>query len=294
MKLTNVFILICVAMLFATTGCDKKTVKPDPDPIQLSFIVQHASTAGASDGAIDLQVDGGAAPFEYRWANGATTQDISNLAVGMYSVTVTDADNETATDSVQIIFQDNVSSVTDIDGNVYTTVKIGNQWWMAENLRTTHDAQGNLIQSFVYDNNAEHEAIYGKLYNWAATMNGSSQEGCQGIAPDGWHIPTDAEWNVLFNFLGGSAVAGAKLKSTGHTLWVELTENATNETGFSGLPAGGGYANDKYEGVGYGTHYWSSTDSGAEVRVTTLHCDSNVMLFKVYKTHRISVRCIKN
>jgi len=104
-------------------------------------------------------------------------------------------------------------TVKDIDGNVYKTVKIGNQWWMAENLRVTKDPEGNAITSYFYNDDSENYGKYGRLYTWDVAMDSSTDENTQGIAPDGWHIPSEAEWDELVRFLGGEKKLGRRFVS---------------------------------------------------------------------------------
>jgi uncharacterized protein (TIGR02145 family) len=134
-------------------------------------------------------------------------------------------------------------AVTDIDGNVYRTVRIGSQEWMAENLRSTHYSDGTPIESFVYDNNEANQGVYGRMYRWTATMRlpaetDSIPNRVQGASPAGWHIPTEAEWQVLINSMGGESLAGGKLKESGTDHWASPNTGATNETGFSAVPSG--------------------------------------------------------
>ncbi len=100
----------------------------------------------------------------------------------------------------------NGGTVTDIDGNVYQTVIIGNQEWMAENLRVFRDANGNSITRYCYNNNTTNCNLYGGLYIWHTVMNGQSSSssnpsGVQGICPTGWYVPSDAEWTELVNYV---------------------------------------------------------------------------------------------
>jgi len=165
----------------------------------------------------------------------------------------------------------NSPNVTDIDGNVYASVQIGDQCWMAENLKTTQNRDGTPIPNVTdgtawsllssgawcnYDNISDYDAIYGKLYNWYAAANPN-------ICPQGWHMPTDAEWTVLTTYLGGDWVAGGKMKAT--TLWNVPNTGATNESGFSGLPGGNRNPNNGYFYLlgNYG-NWWSASESGAE------------------------------
>ncbi|MFN8236875.1 MAG: FISUMP domain-containing protein [Chitinophagales bacterium] len=156
------------------------------------------------------------------------------------------------------------STVTDIDGNVYRTVRIGTQVWMAENLKTTRYNDGTAIPTglsnsawqnttsgaySVYNNDAANNTTYGKLYNWYAVNTGK-------LAPAGWHVPTNAEWNMLITYLGGD-VAGGKLKST--TLWNSPNTGATNSSGFAGLPGGERRFEGTYDYIGESGYWWSST-----------------------------------
>ena len=162
-------------------------------------------------------------------------------------------------------------AVSDIEGHIYQTVLIGSQFWMAENLRSATYANGEPIPNVTdttwaqlstgawchYDNNTANDAIYGKLYNWYTTVDP------RGLCPVGWHVPTDAEWTVLMDYLGGESVAGGKMKST--TGWNAPNTGATNESGFSGLPGGSRAASNDglYDLVGYYGDLWSSSESSA-------------------------------
>ena len=164
------------------------------------------------------------------------------------------------------------ATVTDIDGNEYNTVRIGNQCWCKENLKTTHYNNGEQIPTgldaaqwittdqgavAVYDDDPVNEAIYGLLYNWYAVDDG------RGICPNGWHVPTDAEWTVLTNYLGGENIAGGKMKTT--TLWNAPNTGATNESGCSGLPGGNRDIDDGYFNyLGRTGYWWSASERFAE------------------------------
>ncbi|SVB66406.1 uncharacterized protein METZ01_LOCUS219260, partial [marine metagenome] len=139
-------------------------------------------------------------------------------------------------------------TVTDIDGNVYQTVQIGDQLWMAENLKVTHYQNGDEIPCNVYNDDPSNSAIYGRLYTWYAVDDE------RGICPEDWHVPTDEEYTVLTDYLGGLSVAGGKMKDD--ILW-----NGTNESGFTGLP--GGYRHHSigdYTSMGGYGYFWSSTE----------------------------------
>jgi uncharacterized protein (TIGR02145 family) len=161
------------------------------------------------------------------------------------------------------------SNPVDADGNVYNTVTIGTQVWMKENLKVSKYRNGDPIPTglsktawqnattgayAIYKKNAANNSTYGKLYNWYAVADSRS------LCPVGWHIPTDDEWTTLENYLGGSDVAGGKLKSTS-TLWNAPNTSATNESGFSGLPGGARRPDGTYGDVGILGNWWSSTES---------------------------------
>jgi uncharacterized protein (TIGR02145 family) len=170
------------------------------------------------------------------------------------------------------LFEIKAQTVTDIDGNVYTTVTIGKQVWMVENLKTTKYNDGSSIPlvtddaswatgyaGYCWYNNdaATYKNAYGALYNWS-TMNTSK------LAPTGWHVPTDAEWTTLSDYLGGESIAGAKMKSTGTLeagtgLWYYPNTGATNSSGFSAVPAGHRLYNGFYR-IGNNGYWWSSSE----------------------------------
>lgn len=176
-------------------------------------------------------------------------------------------------------------TVTDIDGNVYETIQIGEQLWTAENLKTTHYKDGSEILfglsiedwtlevgSYTvypsdYDDNAistcgnDCSEIYGNLYNWYAAIDE------RGICPEGWHVPSSDEYNDLINYIGGNyMIVGGKMKSTGTIeggdgLWNDPNEGATNESGFTGIPGGSRTSGDGgiYEWIGKSGRFWSSS-----------------------------------
>lgn len=164
-----------------------------------------------------------------------------------------------------------IRTVTDIDGNIYQTVKIGNQWWMVKNLKVTRYRNGDVIPNVTdgstwvslstgaycaYGNDEDVIDMVGYLYNWYAV------DDSRNIAPWGWHVPSDAEWTILTDYLGGTSIAGGKLKATEPSWWW-MTPNtgATNESGFSALP--GGCRNDINgwdDQLGISSFFWTSLD----------------------------------
>lgn len=206
------------------------------------------------------------------------------------------------------IFNSSVTygTMTDQDGNVYKTVTIGTQTWMAENLRTTKYNDGTAIPfvtassewgnlstgaycNYRNTNNTDTIATFGRLYNWYAVNTGK-------LAPTGWHVPTDAEWTTLTTYLGGESVAGGKLKETGTTHWDSPNTGATNETGFTALPGGGRHTNGSFYDIGY-YGYWLSTTEydtyNAWYRFMSYYY-SYVYRNSFNKEFGISVRCVRD
>lgn len=152
-------------------------------------------------------------------------------------------------------------TVTDIDGNNYKTINIGNQTWMAENLKVTHyQKTGDSIPILIsvdsgkgacydYDDTLGNSIIYGKLYNWYAVVD------WRNLCPSGWHVPSTDEWDTLITYLGGGKIAAVKLKEAGNSHW-KGTNTATNESGFTALPAGLYEIKSYY--LGTRTYWWAS------------------------------------
>ena len=194
----------------------------------------------------------------------------------------------------------------DIDGNEYATVIIGNQVWMSENLKVTKYRDGTAIPTglsnsewenttsgayAVYDNNETHADTYGYLYNWYAV------DDSRNIAPDGWHVATDAEWTTLTDYLGGTSVAGGKMKETGTSHWNSPNTGATNESGFTAFP--GGYRNDgdgNYGNIGSSGYFWSSSEIYSSLAWERLlnYNSSEVNRYYTNKEHGFSVRCVRD
>jgi len=165
------------------------------------------------------------------------------------------------------------------DGKTYKTVKIGTQTWMAENLNYATN------NSWCYNNMSSHCATYGRLYTWDAARS---------ACPNGWHLPSDAEWTQLINYLGGEDVAGDKLKS--NTQWNSLNEDVTNSSGFSALPGGGRGTNGSFSQLGNYGSWWtsmehSSTDAGNRHLV---NYDGGVWRGLNDKAGGFYVRCIRD
>ena len=183
-----------------------------------------------------------------------------------------------------------VSTFTDPrDGKVYRTVVIGNQEWMAENLAYA-PSSGNY---WAYGNDNSNVAIYGYLYDWQTALN---------VCPAGWHLPSDEEWTELTNYLGGSSIAGGKLKATGTIeagtgLWYQPNTGATNETGFRALPGGLRNTDGSFL-IGIGGIWWSatevSTSTNRAYRRSMTNNGSLVAKGGAYKSLGFCVRCLRD
>ncbi len=198
--------------------------------------------------------------------------------------------------------------ITDIDGNVYRTVNIGNQQWMAENLKVSKYNDGTDIPNIIdaaewsslttgawayYNNNEANNDKYGKLYNWYAVSPDKKN-----VCPTGWHVPTDAEWTVLTEYLGGGTVAGGRMKEVGITSWISPNTDATNSSLFTGLPGGIRGDNGSCYVFGINGYWWSSSEyegytnyawnRGLSKEIGTVYTNS------FGKKEGLSVRCLKD
>lgn len=191
--------------------------------------------------------------------------------------------------------------LTDIGGNQYRTVRIGNQIWMAENLRTTHYADGSPVEHFAYNNDTAFIRDYGRLYKWNAAMRNAAStnanpSGVQGASPDGWHIPSVSEWMELIEYLGGESVAGGKLKETGEAHWQNPNSGATNESLFAALPAGWLDFTGNFDGLGRTTFLTTSSAENAwEVYIMEINYNSSsITRGGLHPDDAVPIRCIKD
>lgn len=236
---------------------------------------------------------------------GTFTTNITGLTAGTTYYVRAYATNAAGTAyGNQIIFN---SKIADVDGNSYNVVKVGTQVWMSENLRTTKYRNGDPIGTtttitqnisaeatpkyeWEYNGSPELGDDYGRMYTWFATTDSKN------VCPTGFHVPSDDEWTVLKDFLGGEAVAGAKLKETGTVHWVAPNTTSTNETGFTAIP--GGYRSDlgEYFGMGNISYFWSTTTHsagfvrGQEMRDNTI----SIVMGTYTPKNGMYVRCLKD
>jgi uncharacterized protein (TIGR02145 family) len=197
------------------------------------------------------------------------------------------------------------NKVTDVEGNSYNTITIGTQTWMAENLKTTKLNDGTNIPlvtngttwgtlstpAYCWFNNdeASYKVTYGALYNWYTANTGK-------LCPSGWHIPSDPEWTTLTDYLGGLSIAGGKMKEAGTSHWISPNIGATNESGFTGLPAGYRDKTSGFLNIGTYALWWASTgiNSTDSWGRGLYNLDATVYRYNYYNNHGFSVRCIKN
>lgn len=200
----------------------------------------------------------------------------------------------------------NQELIKDIDGNIYSVKTIGTQQWMAENLKVTHYNDGTIIP-FVLDNETwsltkegaycvsnekshYYKDTYGALYNFYAVIDSRK------ICPDGWHVPTANEWEILINFLGGVDAAGKQMRKTDTNLWQFKLMDVNNSIGFSAVPAGGRGRMGSFGEVGFYATWWSST---SEDSIFAWHYGlypnkNNIRYNPGHKASGFSVRCIKS
>jgi uncharacterized protein (TIGR02145 family) len=193
----------------------------------------------------------------------------------------------------------------DVDGNLYNTVKIGTQVWMKENLKTSKYSDGTAIPNVTdanawsnlttgayveYNNTSSNSSIYGKLYNYYTVID------ARNLCPTGWHIPTDAEFTTLTNYLGGASVAGGKLKEIGTTHWTTPNTAADNTSGFTALPGGYRFTNGTFNSIGYIGFWWSSNDYSETIALDMGLSSTSGMVDRApeYKQDGFSVRCVRD
>jgi uncharacterized protein (TIGR02145 family) len=209
--------------------------------------------------------------------------------------------------------------VKDVDGNWYKTVKIGEQWWMAENLKTTKYSNGDLIGTtipsnlditnestpkyqWIYEDKAKNLATYGRLYTWFAVTDPRN------VCPTGWHVPSDDEWKILEMFLGMTEEQadaegsrgnneGSKLKEIGTTHWDSPNDGATDEFGFTALPGGYRHTSLSFIWMGYGAYFCSSSETylyGAVWSRCLFYHFITVFRNSWEPRYGCSVRCVKD
>lgn len=343
MKSFFLMAVLLLAFIFAGCGGDNGT-NNDPDnpsaPVvsttSVSAITQTTAQCGGtitSDGGATITARGVCWSINQTptLANNKTTDgsgtgvftsSITNLSANTTYYARAYATNNVGTgygNGVAFTTSTSSSTVTDIDGNVYQTITIGAQVWMAENLKVTRYRNGDAIPNITdddswsfsrnggyceYNNDIGNVSTYGRLYNWYAVVDSRN------IAPDGWHVPTDEDWKQLEMHLGmsraeadttgwrGAAIfnVGGKLKDTGTTYWLSPNEGATNESGFTALAGGCRNAGANFNGVGTHAYFWSSTESNSQLAWSRIlfYNYRNVNRYNNVKVSGFSIRCVKD
>lgn len=306
-------------------------VKPVLTTAEASEITQTTATSGG-----DISSDGGSQVTDRGicWSTdenpttdlitkisngtgtGSFTGNLTGLTPGTRYYIRAYATNSLGTSYGQQVSFNALATVTDIQGNIYKVVKIGNQTWMAENLRYLPSVSGSESGSktvpyyYVYGYNGtdvneakatNNYTTYGVLYNWPAAMNGAassqaSPSGVQGVCPTGWHLPSMAELSELETYLGGYTVAGGKLKEVGLSHWIAPNEGATDEVGFKALPGGYRFPNSVFSVLGEWGYLWSTSEVDTEIASGRQinNASGEFFGYVYYKDWGFSVRCVKN
>ena len=237
--------------------------------------------------------------------NAQTIMNIHRNNGTVITIPINTIDSITYTNGVNGIISNPGSGVT-FNGYAYSSIILGNgQEWMAENLRTNKYANGDTIPNVTnnsqwaglssgawahYNNNNQYENPYGKLYNWYAVVD------ARNLCPSGWHIPSQSEWNILTNYLGGSNVAGGKLKITGTQYWDIPNTGATNDIGFSAVGGGLKYMSGIPTSINQYGNWWSSTSNSGTPWYIGLYNSSAYCGQANFPdpAYGMSVRCIKD
>jgi uncharacterized protein (TIGR02145 family) len=210
-------------------------------------------------------------------------------------------------DSIYFTYETPSSNVTDIDGNIYKTVTIGTQVWFSENLRTTRYRNGDLIVTTIpvtkdilsevtpkyqwaVNGDQSMVSVYGLLYTGYVVTDGRK------LCPIGYHVPSDAEWRSLIDFLGGFTIAGGKMKEAGNNHWITPNTGADNSSGFLALPAGSRAAFGAFNDIGMVGWWWSYSDyiTGLGLFINLPYNVSEVNRNLNSKYIAYSVRCVRD
>lgn len=195
--------------------------------------------------------------------------------------------------------------ITDtIEDKTYSTVQIGTQCWFAQNLNVgtlvnanVNQTNNGIIEKYCIDNDETYCDIFGGSYQWDELMQYVTAEGAQGICPPGWHVPTNAEWTILTDYLGGEDVAGGKLKETGTSHWMSPNEGATNSSGFTALGGGICYSYfGSFDEITVAGYFWTSSQylSSDAGRWYLERQGANIFNDNDNKTYGLSVRCLED
>jgi uncharacterized protein (TIGR02145 family) len=315
-RITGIILLILIVH-----SCKKdKTTSPVLTTTSISGITATTAISGGN-----ITSDGGASVSERgvcwntlnspttannKTSDGSGTGDFSSILTGLtgntkYYVRAYAANSVSTAYGNEIDFTTSSAGTSDIDGNSYTSLIIGTQVWMKENLKTTKFNDGTSIPIITdktvwanlstpgycwYNNDATtYKPLYGALYNWYTVNTGK-------LCPTGWHVPTQGEWSILAIYLGGESVAGGKLKETGTSHWLSPNTGANNTSGFTAIPGGYRYTAGEFDFVGMNGFWWSTNESITGWSYDReLDFDSEYFFeFNDPKKAGFSIRCVKN
>jgi len=279
-------------------------VVEEPPPIRLTADIGHPSIKFPDKGEIDIDLTGGTPPYTYQWSNSSTSEDLKGISAGVYSVLITDSRYCRMKQNNIIVYR---TFKDKRDGREYKAIEIGDQLWMAENLNYGKQINSKQqpvrvgeIEKFCYDDNKENCDNLGGLYSWGEMMAYKrSDDGTigtkQGACPDGWHVPTDKEWDELTLHLEEKGVAGDQLKN--FMYWNQAFQGGSVETsGFSALPAGRMDNSGNFYYLGNSTTFWSATKESSDKAWHRTLTNRSGAFYKgnSHVSLRFSVRCIKD
>lgn len=323
--------LLLVVLITGLLSCTKSGITNDPPVIAApsltttaaTIVTQYTAQSGgnvSSQGAavtargVCWSINPGPTTADSKTSDSAGTGSYSSIMTGLTPSTKyyfrsygTNSKGTSYGNELSFTTQDvSATSVTDIDGNIYSIVTIGSQTWMKENLKVTRYRNGDPIPTglnnadwgatksgacTLYNNDAGNNTVYGKLYNWYAAADPRN------IAPEGWHVPSEAERSAIYGSLGGLDVAGGEMKEAGLTHWNSPNTGATNNSGFTGLPAGIRISTGEYFMMGSAGYWWTTTDypgyDDAEFMGLFANSAEGTQISDV-KEMGISIRCIKD
>ncbi|HRZ43427.1 MAG TPA: fibrobacter succinogenes major paralogous domain-containing protein [Bacteroidales bacterium] len=280
-----------------------------PHQKQVRNLISMGNTGGAcrleytggQPGASGLRISQGKLP----WAPGDNLRFIGHTANGADTIVAQPVQSTQYT----FLYSSGIcpSTVIDINGNIYNTVQIGTQCWMKENLKARNYRNGTTIPNITdysgwaglstgarcwcSNDSSTYAATYGALYNWYAVDNSNA------LCPTGWHVPTDAEWTILADYLGGESVAGGALKEAGTAHWYSPNTGATNSSGFTALPGGIRIDYDgSFDDLRTSGYWWSSSAYQSTSAWHREMFESSTIVHRIYAPQRcgFSVRCVRD
>jgi uncharacterized protein (TIGR02145 family) len=328
-KYFGIIILILFINIFS--GCSQDDSGPEPEPMPIvstNDISIITATTAICNGTIESDEGIYDISFGVCWSRNQTpTVSDDNVTTGYiqldefispitglipntkYYVRTFAEGNNTISygDIVSFTTLAYTDSVIDFDSNVYYAVTIGTQVWTVENLRVTHYRNGDPIANITedsqwhnstegaycnYNNDPDFIEKYGRLYNWYAVKDAHN------ITPEGWHVPTSGEWQILIDYLGGEEIAGIKMREPGVQHWEYIMSNqplSTNESGFLALPGGERINYGNYYGHKGYTAYWSTTSyNNDNAWRCLLNWSSSALNSQSSKSAGLSIRLVKD